>query len=62
MLTYTQEDMVMKLTSAMLANEAYTQSTYEAIVEDAFNVAKLVDEKLKDPEAFTKKYFESEAS
>jgi hypothetical protein len=60
MLTYTSEDMITKFTAALLSNSNVDVSNYVAVVEDAWMIANLVDEKMKDSEAFTKKYFEVE--
>ena len=57
MLTWSQEDMVVKFTHALLTQGSLSSS--EA-VEVAYETANLVDEKFRDPEGFTKKYFVSE--
>lgn len=57
MLTWSHEDMVVKFTHALLTQGSLSAS--EA-VEVAYETAQLVDEKFKDPEGFTNKYFTSE--
>lgn len=57
MLTWSHEDMVVKFTHALLTQGKFTATES---VELAYETAQLVDEKFRDPEGFTGKYFTEE--
>lgn len=64
MLTYSQEEMTVTFIAALLSNpKMMAENSGADITEFAYDMAHLVDEKFKNPEEFTKKYFsEEEAS